>query len=402
MNDAWFRFQTIQALLADESSVFLSPQDMWEAVGLEPLTQMSIADYGKSLWVPEKLPWWREILGNQGSLQEELLSAVNLVNYNQDNRAVNALTGLASFSVVSTPSYGVEGGNVRLISSAWEQAQQKQCSSCPEDCSRIKHIQERVSTVVGSLGGFELYNDAGSLLGNYDIIILATPVSMCKIDFLIQSHIDDSVLQPMPLGKLIENNDDTNVREDHDGHAILPRSLPRAVRQSYTPVATTIVRNGVLQADYFSLPNDFIPRSVYMTAHGKAMTNNVTAISQVSASEGIYKVFSSFPLSKELLAEFFGPSVRVEYEKFWGGRHGGATPDYEGSGESTEFLLFDAAIGFQGHTKAGALYYTSALEHAVACMETSAMGAKAVAKLVAMRFEWGFQSKSGFGFGDEL
>ena len=40
------------------------------------------------------------------------------------------------------------------------------------------------------------------------------------------------------------------------------------------------------------------------------------------------------------------------------------------SGESTEFLLFDGATGFHGHTKAGALYYTNSLEHSVACIET--------------------------------
>ena len=60
------------------------------------------------------------------------------------------------------------------------------------------------------------------------------------------------------------------------------------------------------------------------------------------------------------------------YEKVpvCGGRHGGATPDYQGSGESTEFLLFDGATGFHGHTKAGTLYYTNSLEHSVACIET--------------------------------
>jgi hypothetical protein len=104
----------------------------------------------------------------------------------------------------------------------------------------------------------------------------------------------------------------------------------------------------------------------------------------------------------EVLTEFFGTGVRIEFEKVWGGRHGGATPDYQGSGESTEFLLYDGATGFHGHTKAGALYYTNALEHSLSCMESSAMGAKAVAKLIAKRLEWITHSKQDYAFGDEL
>jgi prenylcysteine oxidase/farnesylcysteine lyase len=402
MHDVISRFESAQTFLADDKSVFSSPQEMWKAVGLESLTQISLAEYCKSLWVPEQLSWWRSLLYNQGSLQEELLSAINLVNYNQDNRAINALTGLASFSVVSVPSYGIEGGNIRLVASAWDQAQQKHCSSCPEDCTPMKHVQSRVSTIVGSLEGFELFGDSGALLGKYDLVILATPMSMSKIDFLIQSHIDDSVLQPMPLGRLIENKEDSRMPDDHEGHAVLPGIVPPSVSRSYTPVVTTIVRGGILQTNYFSIPEDLVPRSIYMTVHGKATTYNVTAISQMSASEGIYKVFSSMPLSTEVLTEFFGNGVRIEFEKVWGGRHGGATPDYQGSGESTEFLLYDGATGFHGHTKAGALYYTNALEHSLSCMESSAMGAKAVAKLIAKRLEWITHSKQDYAFGDEL
>ena len=402
MKDALSRFESAQNFLADAASVFSAPLDLWKAVGLESLTRISLSEYCKRMWVPEHLSWWRTFLYKQGSLQEELLSAINLVNYNQDNRAINALSGLASFSVVSVPSFGIEGGNVRLVASAWEQAKHQHCSSCPDDCTPLKHIRARVSTVVGSLEGFELYEQAGTLLGHYDLVILATPLSMSNINFLIQSHIDDSVLQPMPLGQLIENNEGSVIPHNHEGHDVLPRSLPPMVKRSYTPVVTTIVRNGTLQMNYFSIPEDQVPRSIYMTTQGKAATYNITAISQISASEGIYKVFSSQPLPQRILTKFFGTGVRTEYEKVWGGRHGGATPDYQGSGESTEFLLYDGATGFHGHTKAGALYYTNALEHSVACIESCAMGAKAVAKLIAKRLGWAAQSNQGPGFGDEL
>lgn len=402
MNDAISRFDNVQTFLADDTTVFSSPEEMWKAVGLETLIRTSLDELCKNMWFLEKIAWWRQFLYKQGSLQEELLSAINLVNYNQDNRAINALAGLASFSVVSVPSHGVEGGNVRLVSTAWEQAKQIHRTKCSGVHETTKHFQQRVSTVVGSLNGFELFDNAGALLGQYDLVVLAVPLPMCRIDFFIQSHIDSSVLQPMPIGELIENEENSILPDDHEGHAPLPRRLPETVSRSYTPVVTTIVKHGTLQTEYFSISNDQVPKAIYMTAHGKATTYNVTAISQISATEGIYKIFSSQPLSLETLQLFLGSEVQKVYEKMWGGPHGGATPDYRGNGESTSFLLYDGAVGFHGHTKAGALYYTNALEHALACVETSAMGAKAVAQLIAKRLEWIPSLKEDYGFGDEL
>jgi len=82
----------------------------------------------------------------------------------------------------------------------------------------------------------------------------------------------------------------------------------------------------------------------------------------------------------------FGSNHKVEYVQFWGGPHGGATPDYQGQGLATNFLLYDGATGFSGVTSSGALYYPVAMEQSsLACMEIAATGAKAVAKLVAER-----------------
>ena len=92
------------------------------------------------------------------------------------------------------------------------------------------------------------------------------------------------------------------------------------------------------------------------------------------------------------------------FSTVWGGPYGGATPDYQGQGESTNFLLYDGAEGLQGHTTSGALYYPVAFElSTLACMEISATGAKAVAKLMAKRF--GFLNETDArdpAHGDEL
>ena len=66
---------------------------------------------------------------------------------------------------------------------------------------------------------------------------------------------------------------------------------------------------------------------------------------------------------------------------------GGATPNYlGGQGYTTDFLLYDGATGFEGHSSSGALYYPNAMEQSsLSSMEISAVGAKAVAKLIAKR-----------------
>ena len=74
------------------------------------------------------------------------------------------------------------------------------------------------------------------------------------------------------------------------------------------------------------------------------------------------------------------------FQQKWGGKYGGATPDYQGQGTTVRYLLYDGATGLEGHTKKGALYYPNAIETALACMEASAVGAKSVAKLLAQRF----------------
>ena len=58
-----------------------------------------------------------------------------------------------------------------------------------------------------------------------------------------------------------------------------------------------------------------------------------------------------------------------------------------GPGSLTNFLLFDGAVGLEGEARySGALYYPSAMEQSsLASMEISAVGARAVAKLVARR-----------------
>lgn len=222
-------------------------------------------------------------------------------------------------------------------------------------------------------------------IGHYDIVILAAPIQSSRIEFLIQSHNDPNILQQMPLGGLIETESD-EMPPDHEGHVVFPHELPGSARRPYTQVVTTVLSNATLRNEPIKLSADLsMPRSVLFTEAGKAALYNITAISRISDS-GVYKLFSDARLPKNALVELFGPGHKVEYVKEWGGKYGGATPDYQGGGASTEFLLYDAAHGLGGHTTSGALYYPIAMElSSLACMEIAATGAKAVAKLLARR-----------------
>lgn len=402
MKDAMAKFSDLEALIASPRHFFRSPSEMWGAVTLDSLVRTSLAEYCRRLWISDDLPFWRRAIYGQGSLQRELLSATNLVNYNQDCSQVNALTGLASFSVVSAETFSIAGGNVKLISTAWDQALQRRRNQCPGGDDSIRHDFRAISTVIGSLEGFEFYGEDSSSIGDFDIVILAAPISMARINFLVKSHVDASVLQQMPLSGLIENQEDSTTPFGHEGHSPLPHALPAAITRTYTAVVTTIVTNATLQLDHFGIDLDHIPRGIYMTPMGKAAEHNVTSISQISAKKGMFKVFSTQYLSRKVLESFFGPNVVRSHEKRWGGRHGGATPDYQGGGESTSFLLFDGATGFHGHTRYGTLYYPIALEHTLACIESSAMGAKVVAKLIAKRLGWIGSVPTEVGMGDEL
>lgn len=189
----------------------------------------------------------------------------------------------------------------------------------------------------------------------------------------------------MPLGGLIETESD-EIDPDHEGHVLFPHELPASAKRPYTQVTTTILSGASLQNEAVHLPPEVsTPRSVLFSDSGKAALYNITVITRINDS-GVYKVFSNNPLPQDVRTKLFGPGHAVEYEKIWGGPYGGATPDYQGAGTSTEFLLYDGAHGLGGHTTSGALYYPPAMElSSLASIEIAATGSKAVAKLMARR-----------------
>ncbi|KAL3921887.1 MAG: hypothetical protein SGILL_002509 [Bacillariaceae sp.] len=366
--------------IQDGQYFYDSPDAVWEAIGIQGLVYISL-----------------------DTLLEKYM--------------VNAMAGLMSYLLhTDDTAFHIQGGNKRLIQVAWSLAKQTHAKKCRSDSpsDAIHHMPVRVATVLGHVFGFELYDSNGQMIGEFDQVILADPMALVaknhNIEFLIKSHMDETaVVQHMPLGGLIENVGEDGVPAsipvDHEGHSPLPNRLPPAVSRKSIQAVTTVVKEAKLQQSYWfsdkRMSGDWSPSQMFMTSAGKMNEYNVTGIFEIHGSkndigERWYKVCSSQCLSLDALQKFFGPNVQIVTENQWD-----IAPDYQGQGTSTNFLLYDGATGFHGHTRAGALYYPAAFEHAMSTPESQAMGALAVAKLIARRLDW-IEAAHEFSAGDEL
>lgn len=301
----------------DELALFETPDDIWKSVHLYDFAHEKYDTLLDKLYFLSKyLDFWK----SSEFLRKELLTAINLCNYNQNNAQVNALVGLASFGTATGGKlFSIKGGNAQVIDSAYRQAQANYATKCqkPTSKSPIRHVSQRVTKVIArSSGGvMDLYGTDDTLLGTYDVVILAAPLQMSRITFLQQSHVDELVVTPMPLAGMVRPTSTRVVKEvNHEGHDVLPPDLPDFAKRPYTQVVTTVVSNGDLNTTYLQLPSGRQPRSIFVTEPGKAALFNITAISQITG-DGVYKIFSNEKLPQEILFTLFGPNVNVEYVK---------------------------------------------------------------------------------------
>jgi hypothetical protein len=274
----------------------------------------------------------------------------------------------------------VKGGNHRLIQSALMQARNTRKSQCG-DTNVFEHVQRRVATLVGDLDGIELFDASFKSLGKFDVVILATPMQLSGISFLVRSDKDDSVLHDMPLGGLVIPEDVAS----HDGHEVLSPQPPPMATRPYIQVVVTVVSNAHLQRERFSKSSQQLPDTIVLAKDGMSMEGNVTTITKLVDAEGVYRMTSSDQLDESALQKLFGPHVVVEYVKIWGGAHGGAAPNYLGEGKTMPYLLFDSGAGLEEGTIGAPLYYPSAIETSMAGLGASSIGAKSVAKLASKR-----------------
>ena len=320
-------------------------------------------------------------------------------------RSSLGLAGLVNSAASTGKLFSIEGGNDKLLTSAFRQAKKKHDQVCfSKDLygeSKIRQVPKKIRTLVSDFeSGMELFDGSGKLLGAFDIVILACPLQFSGINFLGRgSMFDSSVLHSIPLNEMVDSeNSDAN---DHGHKHSLGTHMPSSATRTYTQVVTTVISNGSINNSYFVLDEDHVPRSILFTEQGRNETG-ISSIGQITS--GVYKVFSSDELTKETVAKLFGSEATIEHVKVWGGKHGGATPAFNGGGEasySTNFMLYDGGHGTGAFSDEGAaLYYTNAMEAAVSAIEISAIGSKFVSKLVARRL--GLLQPTNDDHGDEL
>jgi prenylcysteine oxidase / farnesylcysteine lyase len=368
-----------------ETTFFENASDMWISLRLGKAVYSTFPEFLDAWGICksiEDLSWWRRMLPYQRCIREELLTAIVLKYHNQDLSQVNALVGLDSFVAFQKQEYTLVGGNDKIIPSAFHQAQlaSLRCQNCNAK-SVFRHMPHQISTAVATMDDIKLFSKDQNL-GSFHIVILAAPLNVLGIDFFVQSEKDESVLQPMPFDVI----DMENHKPEDGERPMMPQSLPDFVSRPYTQVVTTLVSDALLNISHFNIIKS-IPCQILMTQRGKISEHGIVSISKISKENGVYQLLSNEELTMQQLRQIFGHKVIKQAEKVWGGKNSGISPDYQGYGWTTGYLLYDAGLGIKGHTKGSALYYTNSIETSLSGMEMSAVSAKSVAKLVAKRLE---------------
>ncbi|KAL7459583.1 hypothetical protein ACHAWC_011672 [Mediolabrus comicus] len=416
-------FDVVYSLLNDtqhELTYFDSPMDLFDAIGLRSASSISFHDLldgiglsrDASLEIQQQTTddkntagWWdwRKWLPGMGCLRSELVTAMTLNTYNKDLNEMNGLVGLVAY-VPGGEIFSIKGGNHKLMESALQQAKKTYDSSsiCKSPKERIQHKQKQVTTVISDGEKMELLSGEDSL-GHFDVVILAAPLQMCRIQFLTHNPMgmDTSILHPMPLGGVNDNFDNEDAvgeskrRTNQHGDLAFPSKLPASATTPYTSVVTTIISNATINATHFGLEdNETLPQTVLVSERGKEL-EGITTLRILSLNDGLVKIFSTEELSLEKRNMIFGKHHVIEYIQVWGGgnniehaKYGGATPNFSGgrNSESLPFLLYDGSSHWAKSDGSGpALYYVNAIESSVAAIEISAIGAKSVSKLVSRR-----------------
>ncbi|EJK70915.1 hypothetical protein THAOC_07687 [Thalassiosira oceanica] len=439
--DAVASFEHIYAMLNDTSSdvtYFPGPAEMWEAVGLDGPSRVSYGDLLDALGVSRcdgpRLPGAGMPPGRApGGHDDQHVRA----GPGRDERPRRAGVSRA------------RGGGALQRRRGEPQADgvgQARRSYDGSDCGpdggggdRVRWHTATVGSVVGTEDTLDVYSEDGDLLGQFDAVILATPLQQARIDFLVESPggLDGSVLHPMPLAGLHPNLDPDDDGErggeggggegrrsesnEHGRRLFAPpsprrdrplRRLRRHHRRQQRHVQRVAPRPS---------PAGPWPRTILVTARGRDL-EGISTLTILSKARGLVKTFSTRELGLEKRTELFGPDHVVEYEQAWGGRdsgrHGGSVPSFAGGrprDDSMPYLLYDGGShwgraggdgdsGSPRRRHAGpALYYANAVEGSAAAIEISAIGARSVAKLLARRLGMIGPGSGGGGEGrDEL
>eukprot|EP00879_Flechtneria_rotunda_P022346 GHRR01023577.1.p1 GENE.GHRR01023577.1~~GHRR01023577.1.p1 ORF type:complete len:446 (+),score=200.88 GHRR01023577.1:606-1943(+) len=373
------RFGSIYEL-QKQGRVFLNPSDMLAAMQLYNLTQQQAADYMQAEL--HHIPW----RFGAARFAEELAGAVNRVNYNQPNQAMNALAGLVSYLPAADPDvYMIKEGNAalphklaaRLGLQAVHTGAAVTAVQLDSNGQYMLTIQQQANSIAAGVFAQQQQQrreeqqcdktSAMTTLKPFDGVVIATPLEGSGVQLL--------GLTPEP--KIPKRTYQTTVTTYVAGHLNASYFKVASVPDGDVLVTSTADTPFSVIASKGNIP---IEQTHVAAAAAAASDRQLQAGGQQNDrkhTDGanqhqqqrqlqlpLWKIFSEAPLSGDLLEQLFINST-VVVSKGWK-----AYPRFDPPEKFAPFLLGPA------------LCYNNALENAASAMEVAAVAARNCALLL--------------------
>lgn len=331
-------------LYLENRDVYTTVEDLLSSINLYQITQ-------KKLW---------EILIENGLsplLINEIVTMIIRINYNQ-NATISGLAGAVGLAGSSGALWAVEGGNQQipegiLILSNATFYPNTRITTVTRSSDSNKYVLEVGSDKEGRKGAGE---GEGKGVGEGDGEGKGEREEN-------ETHTCDAVVIAVPL---------------EEGKLELVPSVSVPFRR-YQHTYTTFVR-GHLNSNYFGVSEDEIPTTIGTTETEEVPFSSISVLKQYGAKEFTYKIFSRKTMEDELLDRLFRwrrPVTRIDWAAY---------PKYEAPEKFAPFLLDDYH-----------LYYINTFESAASAMETAAVSAHNVARLLLKRIRNSKHSVDIFG-----
>nr|POF03691.1 farnesylcysteine lyase [Quercus suber] len=301
-------------------------------------------------------------------LIKELVTVTTRINYGQ-SASISGLAGAVSLAGSGGGVWAIEGGN-------WQMA-----AGLINRSDAALHLHEEIDSVSYLGEYYELNSTKGNRSGGGVWAIEGGNWQMAaglinRSDAAL--HLHEEIDSVSYLGEYYELNS-TKGNSYKCEVAVVATPLDELNIQFTPPISipkrklqhthATFVR-GLLNPGYFGLDAvSEIPKLVATLEDPDLPFTSISVLKKHDEKDFTYKIFSREPMADILLDSFF--SVRQETIRIdWG-----AYPHYNAPEEFAPFILDDRN-----------LYYVNAFENAASTVETSAVAAENIARLILSRF----------------
>ena len=293
-----------------------STEDFCQDTGMSDLTKLTFYEYARNNWIQERFI-------------KEYCDPILRINYMQNSDQISAYGGIIGLAGAVSDFRHVLEGTSKVPLGCIE--------SIPKDRLTLK-LNSEVSEISfdPASNKYSLKSGNNSELGQFDYVIVATPLEFTNIKF------ENIKLPPSALQKR-----DMNI------------------------LITSIIRAKDLNKNYFG--TDCSESDVYITTMKPLLTkylplNNIAPIGKTpDESERIFESYSHEPLSTKTLQEMFVGATSV-VQQVW--KHG-SYPILKPKNIQPPVKLHNN------------IYYTNSVESVVSTMETNLISAKNVSLLIA-------------------